>query len=1105
MRAPDGSDPAPLLTEIGRLTFDPPLDQMPLWRAMRGTSGVAYVSTGDAILVLDARTGALLEEMRDFSFMGPDYHGTSGIAIAEGDAGRKLLVEFSGEENFAVYDLSTPAHPVFEGPAPALRGYALLPLPGGRCALAWNYWEGVAVVDLATRSVVSRLGFTQWYLQTVGVGGNAESPRIALRSSGRAGESPTFDTWDLTNPASPVHLATAPAADDSGAMFIDRSGTVLVQPVGTHLALFDFASGAPLSTFDVDGEVLEGGRAVLAEGGGVRVLALALDSSVALVDLADPASPRLAGSIPASVVDTDIYGRDYVVSRSPLAASPTAPLLVIASPRDHGFVIADVRDGSILSTAPTGGAQPAVPQFMSSPSEPSVMLFALRVSGGEVLVPGGLAEISFADISDPDAPVVTGAYAPVTPGRSGQELTTTAGRFVVSWDPTYNAVTVVDAATASVAATGGATAPSTRSYPGGVFATGRTIVVTLSDGSEHRPGAEAFDLVDGALVSRGPLRPPSITFGGAAVRDDGLVIALFNDRLLLQRPDGSVTEMPLDRDFSQIELHPSGRFVLLTQNYGRIWDPWPIAVVDITDTNNPRLLWRVDGTSSTAMFTRGGDAVQATFEDWDTMGFHPVLYDTMTGAPLGPDGDRSDSFFYHGPGVAFGVGEESRVSLWHWTWTGWQTVIYDTSQDSPALLGQSDEYFDPPYYAPRAGTATCYELRPSCPASDLVLDHADGTFEARAPIDAANLFALRRGFLAGMSVRSPRDLVLFRDPELNSPPVAAPGPDREVECTGPSGALVELDGRASTDPDSTPGAHDDLQTFSWSADGAPIGDGETTSAQLSLGLHAVTLAVTDKLGLSDSATAQVSVLDTTPPAGGITFPEPGQCFGPDATPVTLADDMADLCSAEITRSYDPPGGPSYATHGDHHVTLAAADASGNVASAHIDFTIDLTSPTVQILNLASGRLNLPTALPMALVFTTSDDDGATGGVVHEVIELQDRPGGQYCTLYDGWKYGDNDGLLSDENLALSVDELCRLARLCGFTTLSAPELRVEAEDCGSNVGSDARRLNGGLALWPGLCTASSHRPDRSRTSPRQPTITSGRPVAPNPSGPPIGP
>ncbi len=101
-------------------------------------------------------------------------------------------------------------------------------------------------------------------------------------------------------------------------------------------------------------------------------------------------------------------------------------------------------------------------------------------------------------------------------------------------------------------------------------------------------------------------------------------------------------------------------------------------------------------------------------------------------------------------------------------------------------------------------------------------------------------------------------------------PVAVFPTTQNVECTSPNGALVLLDGSASTDPDSTPGTNDDIVNFDWYEDVGGqglqfLGSGSQLSVPLSLGIHAITLEVQDSTGRTSSVTGDVIVEDTVPP------------------------------------------------------------------------------------------------------------------------------------------------------------------------------------------------------------------------------------------------
>jgi hypothetical protein len=94
---------------------------------------------------------------------------------------------------------------------------------------------------------------------------------------------------------------------------------------------------------------------------------------------------------------------------------------------------------------------------------------------------------------------------------------------------------------------------------------------------------------------------------------------------------------------------------------------------------------------------------------------------------------------------------------------------------------------------------------------------------------------------------------------MNRPPHADAGDDRTLECAGGGGADVLLDGSGSSDPDAT----DDLAyLWTWPAGSAT---GKFAAASLPLGVHCITLRVTDPSGHIDEDVLSVTVADTTPP------------------------------------------------------------------------------------------------------------------------------------------------------------------------------------------------------------------------------------------------
>jgi hypothetical protein len=124
---------------------------------------------------------------------------------------------------------------------------------------------------------------------------------------------------------------------------------------------------------------------------------------------------------------------------------------------------------------------------------------------------------------------------------------------------------------------------------------------------------------------------------------------------------------------------------------------------------------------------------------------------------------------------------------------------------------------------------------------------------------------------------------------------------------------------------------------------------------------------------------------------------------------------------------------------------------------------DDVPPSVTIFEWGGGITMPMSSIMASVLFDSHDDDGFEGDVVHERMLLDD------CVILDGSTFGDEDGLLMDEELRLDSTTLCELAERCGFDALVEPTLAIEATDCAGNVGSGATRLTVSLALRPGVC------------------------------------
>ena len=103
----------------------------------------------------------------------------------------------------------------------------------------------------------------------------------------------------------------------------------------------------------------------------------------------------------------------------------------------------------------------------------------------------------------------------------------------------------------------------------------------------------------------------------------------------------------------------------------------------------------------------------------------------------------------------------------------------------------------------------------------------------------------------------------------NLPPVAFAGPDGEIPCAGPEGAVVRLDGSGSSDPDSTAGTNDDIVVYEWfvgfgTTDERRVADTAVAEVTLPPGTHHVALRVTDRQGLTDLDEAVWTIVEAEP-------------------------------------------------------------------------------------------------------------------------------------------------------------------------------------------------------------------------------------------------
>ena len=163
-----------------------------------------------------------------------------------------------------------------------------------------------------------------------------------------------------------------------------------------------------------------------------------------------------------------------------------------------------------------------------------------------------------------------------------------------------------------------------------------------------------------------------------------------------------------------------------------------------------------------------------------------------------------------------------------------------------------------------------------------------------------------------------------------TPPVLTVSADVSVECTAQGGQAVPIGSATATDIcDPSPTVTNDAPEL------------------FILGMTTVTWTATDASGNSSTATQDITVVDTTPPAltvaAGVTVECSAQ--GGQAVPIGSAT-ATDICDPSPTVTNDAP---ELFLLGMTTVTWTAIDASGNSSTATQDITVvDTTPPTLTL-------------------------------------------------------------------------------------------------------------------------------------------------------------
>jgi hypothetical protein len=166
-------------------------------------------------------------------------------------------------------------------------------------------------------------------------------------------------------------------------------------------------------------------------------------------------------------------------------------------------------------------------------------------------------------------------------------------------------------------------------------------------------------------------------------------------------------------------------------------------------------------------------------------------------------------------------------------------------------------------------------------------------------------------------------------------PTADAGADQTVECAGATTA-VNLDGSAST------AGSGSINSYSWAEGVTPLGTGAMLTVNLPVGVHTITLTVSDTGGGSDTDDVVITVQDTLAPA--ISCPSDVVVNLPmnsTATSMVVnypAVTATDSCSSSVTVDSTPASGSTFPV-GTTTVNATADDGAGHISNCSFTVTV----------------------------------------------------------------------------------------------------------------------------------------------------------------------
>ncbi len=193
--------------------------------------------------------------------------------------------------------------------------------------------------------------------------------------------------------------------------------------------------------------------------------------------------------------------------------------------------------------------------------------------------------------------------------------------------------------------------------------------------------------------------------------------------------------------------------------------------------------------------------------------------------------------------------------------------------------------------------------------------------------------------------------------DANTAPAANAGAHQTVEANASTGTFVTLNGTGSTDAESN------IATYQWFEGATPLATGAQPSVALSVGIHTLTLRVTDSLGLFNESAVTVTITDATAPVISLL----------SASPLVLRPANGTMTPVTVTATVSDNGDPSPVTK-----ILSVTSTETDPAPSDVQITGNLT------VNLRAERFSVVRRYTILVECRDASDNASTKTVTVDV-------------------------------------------------------------------------------------------------------------------------